>query len=264
MMRRECRILQQLGNSHPHILPMIYFADLPSEIVLLTRFAPAGDLSHHVPPGSCLAECEARKLTMQVLAGLAYLHGTCVIHGDIKPQNIFLTEFGSAYLAQLADFGLAVQVPAGETSVTMPCLQGSYGFIPVEMIEAKKASFGLDLFSLGVILFRILAAYDPFYPASQVQDLLEFDTTCWSPLSLEARCIVEQLLAPSTEARGSAKDLLETHPWLLAAEDTLLDAAQRDSAAPQPSVEVCFHDLLTAQCVWDRQKGASCEKTSTC
>jgi len=261
MMRQECRILQQLGSSHPHILPMIYYVDLPSEIVLLTPFAPAGDLSHHVPSGSCLSECEARKLMLQLFSGLAYLHGTSTIHGDVKPQNILLTELTGAYLAQLADFGLSVQVPAGETSVKVDCVQGSYGFIPTEMIEAKEASFGLDLFALGVVLFRILAAYDPFYPASQVQVSLEFDPICWSPLSLEAKLVVEQLLAPSTEARGRAEELLETHPWLLAAEDALAGSPPRDSAAPQPSAEVCFHDLPTARRLWDQKQG--CERAST-
>jgi len=247
MMQQECRILQQLGNSHPHILGMIDHVDLPSEIVLLTAFAPAGDLSHCVPSGNCLAECEARNLSQQLLSGLAYLQSSRIIHGDVKPQNIFLTLLKNAYLAQLADFGLSEQVPAGKTSVAVAGVRGSYGFMPPEMIEANEASFATDLFALGVMLFRILAAYDPFYPASQVRDPLEFDPMCWSPLSLEAKRILEQLLAPRAEDRGGAKELLESHPWLLADKDALIGEEQRDSAAPQPNAEICFHDVFTAQ-----------------
>ncbi|CAK0790049.1 unnamed protein product, partial [Prorocentrum cordatum] len=166
--RREHEVLREISNAHPHVLPMLDFVEAPTGLVLLTRFAPRGDLSACLPRNTCAEEAELRKLSRQLLSALAFLHGRSIIHGDVKPSNVLLTELGGAMAAQLADFGLSRRVPLGQTFVHLCQVQGSHGFIPAEVMHRQELHFASDLFALGVLVFRYLGGYDPFYPASKV------------------------------------------------------------------------------------------------
>merc|ERR1711998_180957 len=187
MGRRELDILRSLGNDHPHVLPMLHCAEMRGELVLLTPYAPEGDLEEFVPRHAVLEEVQVRRLCFQALSGLAFVHGKRVIHGDIKPANMFLSKQNGALILQLADFGLSVLVPKGECTVLLDKVQGSPGFIPAEVINSKQASFSIDLFALGVIVFRLLAGHDPFYPVSKVTNPVEYDDACWEPVTSAAK-----------------------------------------------------------------------------
>ncbi|CAK0860762.1 unnamed protein product [Prorocentrum cordatum] len=171
MIRREQAVLADLGDSHPHILPMLCFTETSTDLVLLTRFASAGDLASYMPRNSPVAEGEVRKLARQLLSALSFLHGRRIVHGDIKPPNVFLTEFDEAgMLAQVSDFGLSARVPDGQSVVRVDGVQGSYGFVPAEVIDRGELGFAADLFALGVMAFRYLGGHDPFFPPSRVHD----------------------------------------------------------------------------------------------
>lgn len=257
MIRKESEILAKLSN-HPHILQSLHSEDLPSELVLITPFAPQGDLSKLIPARCCIEELEARKLCMQILSGLAYLHQQRIIHGDVKPENIFLTYQRAAYIAKLSDFGLSIQVPEGHTFVTLGQVQGSYGFIPAEVIEQREASYAVDVFALGVILFRMLASYDPFYPASNVREKLQWDQDAWMGISSLAASFTEQMLSPEPNARGSAGDLLGgAHAWLWAS-PKVNRTPPRKRSSPQPLQNVHFHCLEQARLLWEGDSSEGC------
>jgi calcium/calmodulin-dependent protein kinase I len=249
MIRRECSILKELGNSHPHILPLLSCAELPAEVVLLTPFARHGDLSTHVRIGSqCVEELEVRRLTSQVVAALSYLHARSIVHGDVKPQNLLLTNYENAFIAQLADFGLSVKLPQGATSMQLDFAQGSHGYIPLEVIQRRELCLASDMFAVGVISFQLLAGYGPFYPPSQVHLELEFDPDCWGPLSLEARQFVAKLLATEPSERGIAQ--ADTHAWL-AMKDEDFVRARREPFSPQPLGDIYFHTCESSQALWE-------------
>lgn len=249
MIRRECDILGGLGNSHPHILPMLSFAELAAECVLLTPFASHGDLSQHLRVGcECVEERDAHRLTLQLMAALSHLHTQRIVHGDVMPKNIFLTWHQDAYLAQLADFGLAVRLGDNCDSVHMECVQGSHGYLSPEMIERKELCLASDLFALGVMIFQLLGGHDPFYPPSQVFSSLEFDEACWSPISEEARHFAVQLLAVEPAARGTSE--ARTHQWL-AIEDGEVTCATRGAFSPQPVPGLHFHSLVASRSLWE-------------
>jgi len=214
MLRREIDILSELGDSHCNILPLLYGAELPFELVLLTRYAPGGDLSGYMPRNVPVVESEVRRLSLQMLNGLRHLHRRRIVHGDIKPENVFLVEADGGMLLRLSDFGLSRKVPEGERFVQLPGVQGSYGYIPAEIIESGRLYFEADVFAHGVMIFRYLGGYDPFYPPSKVKDPVEFDESTWEDLSPAAAEYVTQLLSTDPEVRGSADHLLTSHRWL--------------------------------------------------
>eukprot|EP00928_Gymnodinium_smaydae_P044130 TRINITY_DN2945_c0_g1_i2.p1 TRINITY_DN2945_c0_g1~~TRINITY_DN2945_c0_g1_i2.p1 ORF type:complete len:448 (+),score=91.00 TRINITY_DN2945_c0_g1_i2:100-1443(+) len=241
MLRREIEILRELGDGHPHVLPLLYCAELSKELVLLTRFAPEGDLHGLMPRNSPVAEVEVRRLALQLLSALGYLHGKSIIHGDMKPQNVFLSEVDDAMLACVSDFGLSVKVPEGDQFVTLKGVQGSYGFIPAEVIQSGKLGFAADLFALGVMIFRYLGGYDPFHPPSRVTDPLEFDESTWGLAAPTARDFAVRLLSTDPAARGRAEELLATDAWLL---------AERGDAEASSGSQVRFLGLDAARAAW--------------
>mmetsp|Transcript_87008 Transcript_87008/g.243961 ORF Transcript_87008/g.243961 Transcript_87008/m.243961 type:complete len:432 (+) Transcript_87008:82-1377(+) len=252
MMRQECRVSKELGDSHPHILPTLHYEELQHELVILTLFAPAGTLSMQVRVGAqCIEELEAQRLSQQVMAALHYVHSLSIVHGDVKPQNIFLTSHGDAFLAQLGDFGLSTLIPKGQTSVHLDGVQGSYGYIPAEVIHKRIACFASDLFALGALTFRLLGCHDPFYPPSQVMSTLEFDDVCWNPISAEGRNFVTQLLTVDPEARGSSD--MRTHRWLMAAPGEL-KSTTRGPLAPKTLPDVRFLTLEASQELWEHNR----------
>jgi serine/threonine protein kinase len=244
MIKQECKILRLVGFAHPHILRMLHCWESAVEVVILAPLAPDGDLSKLVHMGvDCIEELEARRLTLQIMSALSYVHGKAIIHGDVAPNNVLLTKSGDdgAFLVQLCDFGLSIVVPAGEEAVASAGVRGTYGYIPVEVIQRKPISYAVDLFALGVLTFRIVGGHDPFYPPSKVHLPLEFDSACWNPVSLAARAFVTQLLAVDSAARGTSA--IDGHEWLVAEEAALIPPEPRGPMAPTPLSDVHFKRL---------------------
>lgn len=252
MIRREAATLRELGDSHPHILPMLFCMELPNEITILTRYAPAGDLSMCIPPFMEVNEFDVRQLTLQLLSALSHLHGHRIIHGDVKPENIFLTEIDGALLAQISDFGLSVWLPENRDFVELDNEQGSYGYIPAEVLSFKQISCAADLFALGVIAFRYLGGHDPFYPPSNVMSAIEFDECTWQTVSQSGRTFATQLLSQEPAERGAAVALLQAHPWLQNGAD--LSGTRVES---RPS-KFRFHDLASSRSIWVNGQLAKC------
>jgi serine/threonine protein kinase len=252
MIRRECQILREVGDEHPHILPMLSCAELASEYVLVSPFASHGDLAQCVRLScECLEECDAHRLALQLMGALSHLHERRIIHGDIAPKNIFLTQHQNAFLAQLADFGLAAKLPKDHDTVLVECTQGSHGYISPEMLVHKELQPASDLFALGVIFFQLLGGHDPFYPLSHVCSSVEFDEACWSPVSEEARQFVIQLLAMEPKARGTSE--ARTHQWLAIGDG---DVACATRGPLSPPLAPCLHflSLEASQSLWEDAK----------
>jgi serine/threonine protein kinase len=254
MARREIQVFQSLGSRHPNLLPLLFGAETESELVLLTPYAPSGDLYSltNVAGGTfkCLEEQDAGNLCEQILTGLVALHGQRIMHGDIKPHNVFLTKADDGFVAQLGDFGLSRKVGSEEEGV--PSEGGTPGYMAPEMVghlqgtERPLVSFGADLFAMGIMTYELLSSMSPFDPPSNVRAPLEFDDGCWEPLDPQARVFVERLLEKKNQDRGTAADALD-HPWMAAAA-VVERGKKREMWAPRPDDKLRFHSMSR---VWE-------------
>lgn len=108
---------------------------------------------------------EAAEIAKQIAQGLDHAHRHGVIHRDIKPGNVIITTEG---VAKIIDFGLA-KLPG--VTATMGVAKGTPAYMSPEHAAGKEIDFRSDIFSLGVILYEMLAGALPFGGESQSAQL---------------------------------------------------------------------------------------------
>ena len=157
--RREARALAQLY--HPHIV--LVFALRQSELGLYIdmEYVEGKTLAAHLKASGPMEWPEALPLIKQLLSALQYAHERGVIHRDLKPRNIMLTEEGAV---KVMDFGLAkmLEQGSGETTVTAARAGTLCYMSPEQARGLKNVDQRSDLFSLGLTLYEVLAGRLPF------------------------------------------------------------------------------------------------------
>ncbi|KAH7907368.1 kinase-like domain-containing protein [Hygrophoropsis aurantiaca] len=159
---REAIIWSQL--SHPNLLPfygIFYVDEEKSRIALVSPWMEHGDLSQYlknVPNANC------EFLAMDISLGIEYLHTSIpkVTHGDLKPNNIFVT---SSRTACIGDFGHAYSKDSQRkplTSTRGPSYGGTWIYQSPEIFKDKPVSVEGDIYAFGMILYEIFSKQQPF------------------------------------------------------------------------------------------------------
>lgn len=113
----------------------------------------------------------------QMASGLAAAHARGIAHRDLKPENVFLV---TPNLVKILDFGLAAPVSAANSSETAtvpgvmsgaPPLAGTVGYLAPEQVNGGAVDHRADLFSLGVVLYEMVAGDRPFRGGSTIETL---------------------------------------------------------------------------------------------
>lgn len=162
----EAQLVAQL--EHLHIAPLYDYWRDPSGAYLVMRYLRGGSLRQALMQGPYALE-DAALLLDQISAALSVAHGHGVVHRDIKPENILLDEDGNAYLA---DFGIAKEFGIRTTSATSEeALVGSPDYLAPEQARSEVVTPRTDIYSLGVVLYEMLAGEHPFPDLSPVERL---------------------------------------------------------------------------------------------
>jgi len=155
----------------------------------------------------------ALQLTQEIAEGLHYAHSQGVIHRDVKPSNILVTNDGHA---KIADFGIA---KLNLSQLTVPGqLWGSPAYMSPEQLNGENVDARSDLFSLGVILYTMITGYRPFQGNSattvcfKVVNREPIPATSFDaglPAALD-RLIAQAMAKEPTERFQSGRDMSET------------------------------------------------------
>ena len=141
--RREARLAASL--THPNLVSVYDFSADSDPPFLVMAHMPGGSLYDHLQVGE---EPDAERLTRDVLAALAAIHATGIIHRDIKPGNVLLTADGTACLT---DFGVAR--PEDATSLTQTGhIPGTARYMAPELWQGHPANERSDLYAMGILL----------------------------------------------------------------------------------------------------------------
>eukprot|EP01060_Flectonema_neradi_P020074 TRINITY_DN27606_c0_g1_i1.p1 TRINITY_DN27606_c0_g1~~TRINITY_DN27606_c0_g1_i1.p1 ORF type:complete len:941 (+),score=126.46 TRINITY_DN27606_c0_g1_i1:28-2823(+) len=166
--KQEYNILKQL--SHRNIVKVWGFHESPCQTTaeIVMSYWAQGSIHHQVTEFGPLPAYTLRKYTIQLVAGLSYLHNCEIVHRDLKPRNMLADSSGSV---ALTDFGLSsAEVVTKESAV------GSPPYMSPAIIVKNKYSYQSDLWALGC---SILEMYTGRYPWSGSP----IGTSDWGPES---------------------------------------------------------------------------------
>ena len=161
----------------PHVLALKEVIHADGRVFIVTEHCAGGDLASALRRSGRLSEGAARALAAQLAAGLATLRSRCIVHRDLKPHNLLLAaaeEEGGAPILKIADFGFArVLSPGAAPAPGAPpapsladTLCGSPLYMAPEILAGRRYDAKSDLWSVGAILFELVAGAPPFGGAS--------------------------------------------------------------------------------------------------
>jgi eukaryotic-like serine/threonine-protein kinase len=162
--RREIALLARL--QHPHILPLYDSGDSNGALFYVMPYIAGESLRGRITREKQLPVSEAIRLACEIADALAYAHAHDVIHRDIKPENILLSE-GHALVG---DFGIAhaVSRAGGRRLTDAGFAIGTLSYMSPEQGAADAVDGRSDLYSLGCVVYEMLAGVVPFSGPSAV------------------------------------------------------------------------------------------------
>jgi serine/threonine-protein kinase len=157
--RREARTAARL--THPNIVPLHGFGEADGMLYLVMGYVQGEPLAARMRRGTRPGLAEARRVGAEIADALDHAHGRGVVHRDVKPDNILIDD--ETGRAMLADFGIA-KARGGGTSVTQAGgVVGTPAYMSPEQAAGREELDGRsDLYSLGVVLYALVAGRLPF------------------------------------------------------------------------------------------------------
>ncbi|MFW6063011.1 MAG: Calx-beta domain-containing protein [Chloroflexota bacterium] len=169
----------------PAIITIHHFSAHEDRPYLVMEYVAGGSLAGYLQQlkwsGQPFSLTEALTIVAQVAEGLSYAHHRGLVHRDIKPGNILLRRregyAGAVEQAIISDFGLAVQIQAGEgEDVATNPFMGSLPYMSPEQCSNQALDGRSDIYSLGIMLYRLVTGQLPFKieaPADVIKHLNE-------------------------------------------------------------------------------------------
>jgi serine/threonine-protein kinase len=159
---REARILAQVRA--PTIASIFDAGLLPDGTLYLVMELLEGEDLEKVLSRGVLSPERAAKVVAQICEGLAEAHAQGIVHRDLKPANVFIVKRPSGEtLVKLIDFGISKKVGDSSETTGVGTLVGSpYYMAPEQIYASRDVDHRADLWSLGIILFRLVTGKQPF------------------------------------------------------------------------------------------------------
>ncbi len=146
------------GLNHPTIVTIYDIGRTQDIAYMAMEFIEGTELRTILQEGPRLTVAQAVAIAAQVADGMAYAHARGIVHRDIKPANIMVLEDGSV---KITDFGIARMRASQELTQTGTML-GSPKYMSPEQALGRRATHQSDIFSLGVVIYEMLAGSAPF------------------------------------------------------------------------------------------------------
>lgn len=236
--KKEISIMKMV--KHEYIVGMIEVLASKTKIFIVLELIVGGELFDKIVTVGKLSEEQAFFYFDQLVEGVEYCHKLGVCHRDLKPENLLLDEHGDL---KISDFGLSslyvgdAEMDGASRTELLHTTCGTPNYVAPEVIadqgyDGKKA----DVWSIGVILYVLLAGFLPFDEGtimalfSKIQKA-EFTYPKW--FSPEVRALLDQVLVADPKIRISLTQLKD-HPWMVQYRGAVKSAT---SALSQMTVE---------------------------
>jgi len=158
---REARAASQLGSHH--VARVLDVDELETGLpYMVMEYLDGCDLEHELGNRGRLLVSEAVDYVIQACAAVAEAHSKGIVHRDLKPSNLFLCDEGDERIVKVLDFGISKMADEASVTVTATSLGTPLYMSPEQIRDAKEVDHRTDIWSLGVILFELLAGKPPF------------------------------------------------------------------------------------------------------
>lgn len=178
------------GLSHPNIVSVYDVGQEGNIHFIVMELVEGKTLSELIEEKGRLDYKEAINITRQVASALSLAHKNQIVHRDIKPHNILITNTG---VAKLADFGIAKAVSASTIIGRNNKVMGSVHYFSPEQARGAYVDERSDIYSLGIVLYEMLTGKVPFDGDNPISIALMHINDPMPPVSAEVPGIPPQL-----------------------------------------------------------------------
>ena len=243
--KREIKAAAKL--SHPNIVTALDAHGSNGTYFLVMEYVDGKNLMEHVVANGPFSVEDAINIIAQIAAGLNEAHRQGIIHRDVKPTNIMLSENG---IAKLLDLGLSrtkqIAKEVSNKELTQDGLVlGTLAYMsPEQAIDAKQADARSDIYSLGCTLHFLLTGHPPFDKLTSIQTILAHHEESPPPLGDKGRDIPEsvervfrRMIAKDPDSRPASAEQLHADLVACGATAGLLSASAAQGPLSMPVVQ---------------------------
>ena len=200
----EIRIHSKLD--HENIIHLYNVYEDEENIKIIMEYAQKGNLFDVIQKEKKgISEEKAYKYFIQIVNAVYYLHQHNIIHRDIKPENILISEDDTI---KLCDFGWAKEL----TLENRKTFCGTAGYMAPEIVTSENYGFGVDIWSLGNLLYEMIFGHSPFEGNNMNSIMINIktkDLTYDKPISKECKNLIEKMLESNQQKRFKITDIFE-------------------------------------------------------
>ncbi|MFJ5264707.1 protein kinase [Streptomyces sp. NPDC088387] len=171
--RATRRLMVEARNAgrlhHPNIVGVFDFVDEGATCWIIMEYVPSRSLAQLMAERGPLSPEEAGSIGCQIADALAKSHGEGVVHGDVTPENILVT---NESVARLTDFGISRALESDASHSTTSTVRGKPRYLAPEVAQGQSAGEKADVFSLGASLFMAVEGRSPYGEAEHLMAYL--------------------------------------------------------------------------------------------
>ena len=165
---RESRIAAHL--EHPNVVPVYAAGEEQGQLFIAMRYVEGTDLQALLR-GGAVDHARGAAIVAQVAEALDAAHARGLVHRDVKPANVLVTQAGSVEHAYLTDFGLTRESTAADGLTRAGQWVGTLAYVAPEQIRAEPVDARADVYALGAVLYQCLTGELPYAVETELEAL---------------------------------------------------------------------------------------------
>ena len=167
--RFQREALSASSLSHPNIVEMYDVGEGDGQYYIVMEYVDGKTLKQVIKARGHLSITEVMDVMLQLTDGMAHAHDSYIIHRDIKPQNIMILSNG---MIKITDFGVATALNSTQLTQTNSVM-GTVHYLPPEQANGKGSTIRSDIYSMGIMMYELLAGAVPYKGDSAVEIALK-------------------------------------------------------------------------------------------